>query len=645
MRNTFKLLSLLFSFAVLATACTEKLEDESGAGEGEAMSFLISLPEAVTGASGDIVSVKYYSGKGPKEGDQVVLKNKSSECVCEIVAISSDKFSFKIAPQVSTGKYTFCIKRGSQTKAIGEMNFTIEKRIEIVEKEGFNVYGFISCDGVGVPGVVVSDGIEVTTTDEDGLYYLKSNEYNKVVFMSVPSGYETVTDGILPKFHKVLDGNSSTTERADWTLTKVDNADHVMYILGDMHLAKRTNDLTQFDDFTTDLNAQITANKSKRQYAITLGDMSWDLYWYSNNYDLTSYLSTMKSKVSGVQVFHTIGNHDHDMMQAGDYETVNVFKSKVAPTYYSFNVGNVHYVVLDNILCTNTVADDGSGRSYKATLTTDQLSWLKKDLAFVDKSKVLVITMHAHMYSETGSNNLTNAAQLEELCKGYVTHVMSAHTHVNWTNDKSSSKGIIHHNSGAVCGTWWWTGYLADGLYLCKDGSPSGYYVYNMNGTDVKWRFKPTGRDFTHAFRTYDRNEIVLSAKNFAPSANASHATSFEKSATGWVTSDKNNYVYFNVFDYNTSWTIEVTENGKTLTPEVVKVKDPLHLAAYEAKRHNANANPTSSFLTNTVNSHIFRVKASSATSTIDFKLTDGFGNVYTEKMVRPKKFSLAAYN
>ena len=646
MRNTFRILSVLFAL-VLITACTEKIDDGGTTGGGEQMSFLISLPEAVEGASGDIVSVNFYSGKGPKEGDAVVLKKGSSEYVCEIVAISSNKFSFKISSEVSTGKYTFCIKRGSQTKAIGEMNFTIEKRVEIVEKEGYNLYGFISCDGVGVPGVVVSDGIEVTVTDEDGLYYLKSDEYNKVVFMSVPSGYETTADGVIPKFHKVLDGNSSTTERADWTLTKVDNTDHVMYVLGDMHLADRTKDLTQFSDFTYDLNEQITANASKRQYALTLGDMSWDLYWYQNKYDLYSYSTTLNSKIKGgVQVFHTIGNHDHDMMEAGDYDTVNPFKAKVAPTYYSFNIGNVHYVVLDNILCTNTPATsekDGSGRSYKASLTQEQLSWLKKDLSYVDKSKVLVLTMHAQMYNETGSQNITYCADLEKLCNGYETHVMSAHTHVIWNND-IAAKNIFHHNSGAVCGTWWWTGYYTSGLYLCKDGSPAGYYVYDMNGTDVKWRFKPTGKDFQNAFRTYDRNEIVLSAKNFAPKATSSGATAFEKSASTWVASDKNNYVYFNVFDYNTSWTIEVTENGKKLSHEVVKVKDPLHLVAYEAQRYNAGSSPTGDFTARTVSSHIFRVKASSATSTLEFKLTDGFGNVYTETMTRPKKFSIAAY-
>ena len=147
-----------------------------------------------------------------------------------------------------------------------------------------------------------------------------------------------------------------------------------------------------------------------------------------------------------------------------------------------------------------------------------------------------------------------------------------------------------------------------------------------MNGTDVKWRMKPTGKDSSHMFRSYDRNEIVMSGANFTPSADASKVTAFEK------------------FDYDPSWTIEITENGKKLSYEVVKVKDPLHLIAYEAKRYNANANPTSSFNAYTISSHMFRVKASSASSTIEIKVTDRFGNSSSESMKRPKAFSLNAY-
>ena len=165
-----------------------------------------------------------------------------------------------------------------------------------------------------------------------------------------------------------------------------------------------------------------------------------------------------------------------------------------------------------------------------------------------------------------------------------------------------------------------------------------------MNGTDLKWRFKPTGRDFNYAFRTYDRNQIVMTAANFAPKATTSGAASFESTASSWKSSSKDNYVYINVFDYDKSWKIEVTENGKSLTPELVTIKDPLHLITYEAMRYNAGASPTTDFKARSVSSHIFRVKASSASSTLDIKVTDRFGNVATESMKRPRAFSIAEY-
>ena len=522
-------------------------------------------------------------------------------------------------------------------------DFKVDEKQEVEEKEGYNVYGLVSCDGVGVSGVVISDGVEVTATDENGVYYLKSEEYNRVVFMSIPSGYEVESEGVLPKFYKTLDGDAGTTERADWVLTKVDNDDHVMYVLGDMHLANRTKDLTQFADFTSDLNKQIALNNSKRQYALTLGDMTWDRYWYTNSYDLSNYTQTINSSLSNIQIFHTIGNHDHDMNYAGDFYTVALYKRVLAPTYYSFNIGNIHYVVMDDILCTN----DGSGvdsRTYDKKFTTDQLEWLKKDLEFVDKSKTLVLAMHAQMYSESGSSALENGSLIEEIVSGYETHIMSAHTHMIWNNDKTATKGIYHHNSGAVCATWWWTGYYTPGLSLCKDGSPGGYYVYSMDGNTVKWRFKAIGKSSNHAFRTYDRNEIMLTAATYAPNANESNAAAFEKSASDWVAANNENYVYFNVYDYDPSWTIEVKENGNVLTYELVSVKDPLHILAYEAYKYNANQTPTTDFSAKKISSHMFRVKASTATSTLEFKITDRFGEEFIETMVRPKAFTIDSY-
>ena len=525
--------------------------------------------------------------------------------------------------------------------AVDLNNFKEDVTIEPEEKEGYNVYGLVSCDGAGVPGVVISDGVDVAVTDKYGVYYLKSEEANRIVFMSVPSGYEVEADGVLPMFYQILDGKTSTTERADWTLTKVDNQDHIMYVMGDMHLANRTNDLKQFATFTSDLSEQISLNSNKRQYGLTLGDMTWDKYWYDNSYDLNHYKLTINSSLSNIQIFHTIGNHDHEMNKSGDFNTVTLYKNVLAPTYYSFNIGDIHYVVLDDILCTN----NGSGdRTYDKKFTTDQLNWLKKDLEFVDQSKPLVIAMHAQIYSESGASYLENSGELEEIVRGYTTHILSAHTHLIYNNDKTAINGIYHHNSGAVCGAWWWSGYYNEKLNLCKDGSPAGYYIYNMNGNDVKWRLKPTGMGTDHSFRTYDRNSIELTAAKYIPKANASNAKAFETSAADWVKPSNENYVYFNVYDYDPSWKIEVKENGRTLAYELVSIKDPLDILAYEGMRYNANKSITADFCAKKISSHIFRVKASSATSTLEFTVTDRFGVQSQETMRRPKAFNINTY-
>ena len=99
------------------------------------------------------------------------------------------------------------------------------------------------------------------------------------------------------------------------------------------------------------------------------------------------------------------------------------------------------------------------------------------------------------------------------------------------------------------------------------------------------------------------------------------------------------NDVLINVWGYDPSWTVEVTEGGTSLAVERVSVKDPLHIISYEAKRLNAGAVPTSSFITGNT-AHMFRVRASSATSTLEIKVTDRFGNIYTETMTRPKAFT-----
>lgn len=616
----------------------------------------IILDNSVSAKKGGDVTLKVVGSHGPEEGDVIVLMNTAESFDNQIKSIDKGSFTFTLDPKVTTGRYEMLVRRNSRTKIVGYINIDIIFDVVDIEPTGGNnVYGVVHCDGEGLADVVVSDGIEVVKTDKDGVYQFKSAKKWGYVFISIPKGYEVGSEGVLPQFHATLTEKAGKAERHDFNLVKVNQEKYRVYFLGDMHLADRTNDLNQFDNCMKEVKADIMGDDVK-SYVITLGDMTWDLYWYSRNYYFPQYLKSVnyyfKNAAKQVQFFHTIGNHDHDMCKDGDFNTVIEYVKDIAPTYYSFNIGDVHYIVLDDILCTNVggAASAKPERAYRSEVTDEQLKWLAKDLSFVSKTTPVIVTSHAPVYAKETKKNvndyyLNNSATLVSKFKGYKVDFVTGHTHVLYNVDKKSSEGIgiYEHNAGAVCASWWWSGYLTPGIHICTDGAPGGYSVWDITGTDRKWRYKGTGRDENEQFRTYDLNNVWFTVEKDAPKVPAALKSKFEKYTDAYP-KNSDNEVLINIWNWNPKWKIEIKENGKTLSCERVKGYDPLHIAALTAKRfNNPDIKEVPAFITKE-NYHMFKVKASSATSTIDIKVTDEFGNVYSETMKRPKEFSTDAY-
>ncbi len=167
----------------------------------------------------------------------------------------------------------------------------------------------------------------------------------------------------------------------------------------------------------------------------------------------------------GIPFFQALGNHDMDYRMGGDETSDVTFKKVYGPTYYSFNRGKAHYVVMDDVRYL------GNEREYDGYITEDQLGWLAKDLQYVDKNALLIINLHIPVY-----NQVKNNKDFYALLEGYKNvHIMSGHTHYNANN---LSNGVFEHNHGTVCGGWW-TG------PICGDGTPRGYAVYEVNGTII----------------------------------------------------------------------------------------------------------------------------------------------------------------
>ena len=605
------------------------------------------------------MTFKVLFKKSPAKSDVLVLTDPAGRTHdCAITVVSDDSFTVSLYKGIYSGNYAVSIRRGDAVKKIGTMAISI-KTAGLEPENGTTIYGIIACEGKGLKDVVVSDGVEVVLTNSDGVYQIKSEKRYGYVFISIPSGYEVPSKGVLPQFYAYLSDKASQPERKDFSLVKAgDQTKYKMFFFGDMHLANRTNDKAQFRVFTKDLNNYMQNHSGEKLYGMTLGDMTWDLYWYDRHYSFAEYLEEINSDVKGLQIFHTMGNHDNDYMIAkpdADFRAASEYVKYIGPTFYSFNIGKIHYVVVDDIDCSDY--DGTTSRDYVTRLTSEQMDWLEKDLKYVGKSTPLIITTHAPIFYPSGVNTFkidhnTNgdSNRLFSIVKDYTVHFVTGHTHLIFNaNPKETSvfglTDCYEHNAGSICGSWWWSGNLTPGVYVGQDGSPAGYSIWDINGTDINWKFKATAWDEDYQFRTYDLNQVYFTYEKDVPKMPTDNVELTDKGFGKYVKAypkNSDNEVLINVWNWNSKWTLSVTdEKGKDLNWTRTSAYDPLHIAALSAKRFNrADLKEAPSFTTRLWH-HFFKVTAPDADTDLTITVTDEFGNVYTEKMARPKAFKV----
>ena len=650
MKDTIKYLVWIFAIVPFLIARGDSNTDDAPTDDFDVR---FELPATVDVAKGGELTFTVKEGKSPLTTDSFLLEGGGISYLCPILRTSSESFTVRLADECESGSYTAYLKRDARKKSIGKIYINIVDKIDFEPSAGTTVFGLVSSEEGPVANVVVSDGTEVTVTDDKGIYELKSAKKWGYVFISVPSGYEVAAEGVFPQFYQTLKGAADVVEQKDFKLTKVDGQDrYKLFLLGDMHLANRTNDAAQFTQFTTDLNAYMAQHSGQKMYALTLGDMTWDLYWYKNNYALPQYRETINRQVKNLQIYHTMGNHDNDFMTTSDYDAAVKYVDCIGPTFYSFNIGQVHYVVMDNIDC--SAYDGTDSRNYVKKLSNEQLKWLAKDLAYVDKSTPLLVAMHAQIYKPTSTgfafdHDSANTEALLAALDGYEVHFVTGHTHkvYNITPDDDVVKGrdIHEHNSGAICASWWWSGNLTPGVHVSIDGAPGGYAIWDIDGTDFAWLYKSTGWPEEYQFRSYDLNNVSFSMDDVPniPS-NVLIQLAYKKYVNAYP-ENSDNEVLIKIWNWNSNWELSVVdERGKTLEYTPVWAYDPLHIAALSVPRfNNSGITSTPSFVTESA-TNFFKVKADDADVDLTITVKDEFGHTWTEEMQRPKAFSTDAY-
>ena len=616
----------------------------------------VQLPvDEVVAAVGETFEVR-GQGFGDKDVFQLVVEGGSTEKAYFLpMEAAADKAVVTIPQGLPDGTYAAVVRRAEQEQRLGQLSVRIRNvyvQEELPDIAGMNVKGVVrDKNGNPLSGVAVSDGVEIVTTDEEGRYYFYSDKSLGRVFISLPSGYMPETVMNIPQISRRFMATNLSVEQFDFTLRLVDNDRCVLIASTDYHLARRNNDLEQFRDFVNDVNRFILTEQ-RPVYVLTMGDLTWDEYWYKNYFTLGDFITEMKDL--NTVAFHCIGNHDHDPYYTEDLAATRQWRDLVMPAYYSFNIGKSHFVCLDDIVYVNNGGAVGTigDKSYHNYVSEDQIAWLKKDLALVeDKAAPLFIMMHAPLAYPNASfgNTYYDEARARELLacfEGFSeVHVLTGHSHDN--RNCQLTDAVMDHNTGAVCACWWWSD-VYSGRHICKDGTPGGYAVYELEDRDLTWYYKGTGISRDVQVRTYDMNKLWLDPETYLDdrtiTVDGTPVTIrdwFSQQAYGrsFNRLRSDNCVYINCWNWDPEWKIEVVEEGRgSLAVKRLWEYDPLHLITYVIPRLNKGSRP--SFTANKMG-HLFSVQASDPSSMLHITVTDRFGRVYTETMKRPKNFNV----
>ena len=249
------------------------------------------------------------------------------------------------------------------------------------------VSGTIKSNGKGVAGVPVSDGYNIVTTDKKGRYKLDTDKRLGYVFYTLPSGYEPARGEAAhePAIWAHLNtADKDAAETHNFEIVPVDNKKFDLVVVTDIHLANRADDLEQFRTGFMPRIKEYVAESDVPVYTVALGDLSWDRYWYTNEYGPADFTATMREVEYPTLFFPVTGNHDNDPAVPNgpdtDYLASAPFREYMAPSYYSFNLGDAHVVVLDDIVYKNEFNPDRKyakgivgNRNYAGAITDEQL--------------------------------------------------------------------------------------------------------------------------------------------------------------------------------------------------------------------------------------------------------------------------------
>ncbi len=363
----------------------------------------------------------------------------------------------------------------------------------------------------GIPNVMVSNQLDVVKTNRKGEFSI-SLEAPATLYVTKPAGWRfPINELNLPQFylHHFPEGSPQLRfpgvaatqplpERIEFPLIPGEHSKQFdVLVFSD----PQPRNATEVDYIRDDVIAELV--HADADFCIALGDLLFD------NLALFPRYNAVMSQL-GLPVWNVAGNHDMNFDAADDRHSLETYKRYFGPEYYSFDEGDVHFVVMDNIEWTH---DENGKGYYFGNFGEKQLQWLRNDLSFIPKNKLIVFAFHIPLWTQAGEHRsivTADRAEFFEILKERENLlILNGHMHMlehqffgendGWYGNKPLHQII----TAAVSGSWW-SGPKNEfeiPVATQRDGAPNGWHVFRFNGSAYTQDFVGAGHPADYQMR------------------------------------------------------------------------------------------------------------------------------------------------
>ncbi|HBL42895.1 calcineurin-like phosphoesterase family protein [Gimesia sp.] len=370
----------------------------------------------------------------------------------------------------------------------------------------------------GLGCVRVSNGREVVCTDQAGKYELPVND-DTILFVIKPQGWRTpLSKNLTPEFyyiHKPAGSPQSKYPGVKPTGPLPASVDFPLYpqkepaqfraiFFGD----PQPRDQKEIDYIAHDVIEELVGTDAS--FGVTLGDILFD--------DLSLFESQARGiALLGIPWYNVIGNHDINYDAPNDKLSDETFERAFGPAYYSFDYGQVHFIVLDDINWivpeeNKTKKEMEKKGHYEGGLGKEQIEFVKNDLQQIPDDQLVVLMMHIPLVGVEDRQDLYRLIEKRPFCMSISGHTHH-HEHRFITKEDGWRGPKPHHHiiNVTVSGSWWSGSPDERGIphTMMADGAPNGYSIITFDGTEYDLDFRAAGRAASYQMNILAPEEVT----------------------------------------------------------------------------------------------------------------------------------------